>query len=211
MTYRERKEARMERRLDWAASRKRKAEARFAGVARIVDGIPFGQPILVGHHSEGHARRDQDRIHNGMSKGLESQAMAAHHVSVAGGIQHQLDTSIYRDDTDGAQRMRERLTNLEAERERIKAYNATARKAKGNHGDLSLLTENEKRVLLSCIQFQPYACKFGQFPAYHLANFSGNIARNRARLAELEQREADLVRVQEALTKTHDRPRTDVA
>jgi hypothetical protein len=35
--------------------------------------IPFGQPILVGHHSEGRARRDQGRIESGMRAGVESQ------------------------------------------------------------------------------------------------------------------------------------------
>ncbi len=30
--------------------------------------IPFGQPILVGHHSEGRHRRDLDRIHNDYGK-----------------------------------------------------------------------------------------------------------------------------------------------
>lgn len=201
MTYRERKEARLQRRLDWAESRRRKAETRFASAHRIMDGIPLGQPILVGHHSERHARRNAERIDNGIRAGLESQTMAEHHVSVAGGIQHQLDTSIYSDDVDGAQRMRERIATLEAERDRVKAYNATARKAKGTHGDLTLLTENEKRVLLDCIRFQGYSCKFGQYPAYHLSNLNGNIARNRKRLVQLEEREAHIKRVHEAMAQ----------
>lgn len=35
-------------------------------VSAIADHIPFGQPILVGHHSERHARKDAQRIENGM-------------------------------------------------------------------------------------------------------------------------------------------------
>ena len=116
---------------------------------------------------------------------------------IGGGIQHQLDTSIYSDDVDGAERMRQRLASLEAERDRIKSYNASCRKAKANHGDLSLLAEDEKRVLLNCIRFQPYACKDGQFPAYHLQNLSRKIARNRKRLAQLEERENHLKRLKE--------------
>lgn len=38
------------------------------GVAAIADHIPLGQPILVGHHSEKHARRDAERIQNGMRR-----------------------------------------------------------------------------------------------------------------------------------------------
>lgn len=38
----------------------------------IADCIPFGQPILVGHHSEGRARRDAARIQNGFRKAVEN-------------------------------------------------------------------------------------------------------------------------------------------
>src|ERR1017187_4836934 len=44
-------------------------QARKAG-ASVADGIPFGQPILVGHHSERHARRDAERIENGMRRAV---------------------------------------------------------------------------------------------------------------------------------------------
>jgi Domain of unknown function (DUF3560) len=32
------------------------------------DNIPLGQPILIGHHSESHARKDAERSENGMHK-----------------------------------------------------------------------------------------------------------------------------------------------
>jgi hypothetical protein len=38
---------------------------------RIADIIPFGQPILVGHHSERRHRKDLDKIHNSMGKYIE--------------------------------------------------------------------------------------------------------------------------------------------
>jgi hypothetical protein len=54
-------------------SEKRAADADRArkGVAAIADNIPFGQPILVGHHSERHARKDAERIENGMRKAVK--------------------------------------------------------------------------------------------------------------------------------------------
>lgn len=33
--------------------------------------IPLGQPILVGHHSERHARKDAERIENGMRRAVK--------------------------------------------------------------------------------------------------------------------------------------------
>lgn len=66
----DRAQARAERFEDYADSRKADAEQARAAVARIADGIPFGQPILVGHHSERHARKDAQRIENGMRRAV---------------------------------------------------------------------------------------------------------------------------------------------
>lgn len=54
-------------------SDKRAEESAAAGeaVRKIADGIPFGQAILVGHHSEKRARKDAERIENGMRKAVK--------------------------------------------------------------------------------------------------------------------------------------------
>jgi hypothetical protein len=62
---------RAERFEDYSENRARDAEAARAAVAGIADNIPFGQPILVGHHSERHARKDAERIQNGMSRAVK--------------------------------------------------------------------------------------------------------------------------------------------
>ena len=41
-------------------------------VKSIGDVIPFGQPILVGHHSEKRHRRDIEKIHNNMDKSVNA-------------------------------------------------------------------------------------------------------------------------------------------
>ena len=68
----ERAEERAERFETYSENRKEDADRAHAAVARIADGIPMGQPILVGHHSERHARRDAKRIENGMRKAVDS-------------------------------------------------------------------------------------------------------------------------------------------
>ena len=67
----DRAEARAERFGEY--SEKRSAEANRArdSVARIMDGIPLGQPILIGHHSQRHAERDAKRIEAGMQKAVD--------------------------------------------------------------------------------------------------------------------------------------------
>ena len=67
----ERAEERAERFEDYSDRRETDAERAAAAVKRIADGIPMGQPILVGHHSERHARRDAAKIENGMRKAVK--------------------------------------------------------------------------------------------------------------------------------------------
>lgn len=56
---------------DYSSKRADEAEGAREAVSRIADGIPFGQPILVGHHSERHARRDAEKIENGMRRAVK--------------------------------------------------------------------------------------------------------------------------------------------
>ena len=66
----DRAEERADRFEDYSDKRRDEAVRAHAAVERICDGIPLGQPILVGHHSEKRARRDADRITNGMRKAV---------------------------------------------------------------------------------------------------------------------------------------------
>ncbi len=66
----ERAAERAERFGDYSDNRGREAHAARRAVSAITDNIPLGQPILVGHHSERHARRDQERIENGMRRAV---------------------------------------------------------------------------------------------------------------------------------------------
>jgi hypothetical protein len=51
--------------------RLQEAERTHAAVSALADGIPLGQPILVGHHSERRARRDAERIQRGTLKAVQ--------------------------------------------------------------------------------------------------------------------------------------------
>jgi hypothetical protein len=64
----ERAEERADRFVDYKDKRVSDAERAHEAVSRIADNIPLGQPILIGHHSERHARKDAERIENGMRK-----------------------------------------------------------------------------------------------------------------------------------------------
>lgn len=62
---------RAERFEEYSESRMEDAESARRAVTSITNGIPLGQPILVGHHSEKHARRDAERIDNGMRRAVK--------------------------------------------------------------------------------------------------------------------------------------------
>lgn len=193
MNRRERLEAKVEKRREWAESRRKRSEAGFAKAARIADGIPFGQPILVGHHSERHARRDAARIESGMREGCESAKMANHHTGKAAGLIDQLDSSIFSDDTDAIEALEARIAEREAERDRIKAYNASCRKAAktGGVGDSTLLDEKQRADILTTARVCAYQIgPGGSFPAYALANLSGRIKADRDRLEQVKRRQA---------------------
>src|SRR3990167_6379587 len=125
VTYREQKEARVAKREEWAAARERDAAQHFkaADPSEAATGIPFGQPILVGHHSEGRHRRALARLDAHMSRACESTKMAERHLSVAAGISDQLDRSIYSDDHNATEALRERIAERETRRERMKQVN----------------------------------------------------------------------------------------
>lgn len=62
----ERAEERAERFEEYSDKRAADGDAAREAVKAIADNIPFGQPILVGHHSERRARKDAERIQSGM-------------------------------------------------------------------------------------------------------------------------------------------------
>lgn len=186
-TYRERRAARAARLRDWADKRETRGAAALNQADTMAAAIPLGQPILIGHHSERRDRNYRNRIDTTARRGLADLDKAREMNARADEIERQAAHAIYNDDTDAADRLRERIADLEAQRDRIKAYNATCRK--GSTPDLSILDDRQRAELASVQKHTPYNSKGGRFPGYALSNLSGNISRQRKRLADLEQKE----------------------
>lgn len=62
---------RAERFEEYRDKRTADANAAKAAVDQLSSAIPMGQPILVGHHSEKRARKDAERIQNGMRRAVQ--------------------------------------------------------------------------------------------------------------------------------------------
>lgn len=69
--YKEKRNAKLERYEELADKNKQKAQAEYEYGNKLADMIPMGQPILIGHHSEGKHRRHLEKIHNSMNKTIE--------------------------------------------------------------------------------------------------------------------------------------------
>jgi hypothetical protein len=170
--------ARKQRLLERAERIRGLSEASYRRARRIMDMIPFGQPILVGHHSERHARRDQDRIHNGIGKSIELGKYAddlerrAEAVGTAG---------ISSDDPDAIGKLREKLSKLEALQAKMKAGNKAIR-AKDDDALRALGFDESQIAKLKTPDF----CGRIGFPDYALTNNNGNMRRIRERIAQLE-------------------------
>ena len=109
----ERAEERAERFDDYSEKRTRDGERAHEAVRAIADNIPFGQPILVGHHSERHARKDVARIENGMRKAVKMWETARYWTDRAAGA---LAHAKYRERPDVRAR---RIKKLESERRKV--------------------------------------------------------------------------------------------
>lgn len=126
MNYEERQQAKLERYEELAQRRKRESQERYKHSKSLSDCIPFGQPILVGHHSEKRHRRDIKRIQNSMDKSVELQKKAEHYEKKAENIRN--PTAISSDNPEAIDLLKEKLIGLEEQREKIKEHNKKARK-----------------------------------------------------------------------------------
>lgn len=181
MTRRERLEAKLDKRLEWAEGRDAKASRHFNTARTIADGIPFGQPILVGHHSEKHARRDAGRIDSNMRNACDSSDMAAHHRGKAAGIESQLNGSIFSDDPDALEALEARIAELNAKRDKMKASNKAFRKGDEPWAALLEITVEQAAAMRVKIM-EGYSWCQQPHPSYELQNLGGNINRLRKRL-----------------------------
>jgi hypothetical protein len=157
-----------------------------------------GTPVLIGHHSEKRHRRDIERGHNDIRKGLELRGKAAELERRADFAES--DTAIYSDDPEAAERLREKIAGLRADQEYMKAANRAVRAAY-KHGiretgapeDIELLIQALKKATgrdhseaVARAMMTPDFCGRRGFADYQLSNNNANIKRCEQRLATIE-------------------------
>lgn len=123
--YGDRRDAKVERRRERAQKLRGQANADVELSRSLLP--DFGQPILVGHHSENRHRRMLERSDNLMRRAIQESKEADRLERLADSTES--NPAISSDDPDAIAKLREKLAAMEGERERVKAANRAARKA----------------------------------------------------------------------------------
>jgi hypothetical protein len=156
IAWEEKQARKLERYQDLAKKNAEASVSSWKASDRAVEGIPFGQPILVGHHSENAHRRALKRCWDAMDRSVKEKEKAEYYENKVDNILN--SNVISSDNPDAIDLLTEKLANLEAKREKIKAFNKEARKNK---------TE--------------------QVPSYSLTNLGQNIASVKKRIEHLKK------------------------
>lgn len=202
--YNERQEARIDRLEDRAEKAKKEASARIRTAQTMSEAIPFGQPILVGHHSEKRDRNFRNRIENNFRKGIEAEDKAKHLQGRAESARS--NRTISSDDPEAVEKLRAKVEQAEAEQQAMKAANRIIRKKPKNEAtpekiaQLKEMFPNASEARLETY-FQADFCGRVGFPDYALQNNNANIRRMKQRLAQLEQAAAEAENGEEKRTE----------
>lgn len=125
--YEMRVEARRERLERAAEKAEQESTARYEASSAAIAGIPFGQPILVGHHSEGGHRAAIRRSNNAMRASIIAGNRATRLAAMADAVG---TAGIASDDPEAIAKLAEKRTELEIQRDHMKTINAHFRKHK---------------------------------------------------------------------------------
>lgn len=184
-SYEERQAARKAR-LEAAAEKARAEAHRVSNEARqMAEVIPFGQPILVGHHSERRDRNYRDRIWNKQGKAYELFEKANALEQRAEGVGN---GGISSDDPDAIAKLTEQIEERKQVQALMRDANKVIRKHTDNPADCTAhlvalgMTETQAANVLTPNVFGNIG-----FERFQLSNNNASIKRIEQRINELER------------------------
>ena len=114
MLYEEKQKAKVDRAKELAQKHHDKSSQHHRSQEELMDQIPFGQPIMVGHHSEGKHRSNIRRQDNHMRKAIEHDSTAEYFENKAGNIANPY--AVNSDDPDAVIKLKNRIEKFEKEK-----------------------------------------------------------------------------------------------
>lgn len=186
-SYELKRAARIERLQDRAAAAGTTATALWKRGSDMASVIPFGQPILIGHHSEGRDRRYRGKIHGTFQKASEAAEKAAYYAGKARAAEN--NTAISSDDPDATIKLKEKIAAAQATQERMKTVNKLLKGKKGpDRAALNVMGLTDKNI--DGLLTPDYGGRIG-YPAYEITNNGANIRTMQKRLELLTARNQD--------------------
>ena len=149
---------------------------------QMAECIPFGQPILVGHHSEKRDRNFRSKIHSIMGKSVQEMKKAEYYQNKADSVGK---GGISSDDPNAIEKLKSKLEKLQQAQELMKKANKLIKKFPEHNARLEGLIElgfsEEKAIDV----LNPKYGSIG-FASYSLQNNNAEINRLKKRIAELQ-------------------------
>jgi hypothetical protein len=127
MNYQEKQNAKKERYLELAEKNKQLSTEKWESASRVLENIPFGQPILVGHHSEKGHRSLINKSHNKLRSSIEIGKKADYYANKAESVGK---AGISSDDPEAIEKLKIKLAKLEDLQTDFKEKNAEAKALK---------------------------------------------------------------------------------
>lgn len=178
--FEERRQNRITYAQEKAAKKQRASEQLYKHAKEMAAFIPFGQPILVGHHSEGRDRRFRNKVHDTFGKSFKAQEQAEYYSDKAESIAN--NRTIFSDDPDAIEKLKNKLACIEAAQAYMKAANKYIKKG-DKDGFLTLPHSTEERWQKLTT---PSPMNRIGFPAYAFQNNNAEMRRVKMRIKELE-------------------------
>ena len=179
--YEERQERRRQRYEELAVKAEERSNAAYKRSREIADGIPLGQPILVGHHSEKRHRADIRRIHRAMDTSVSEAKKAKYYEQKVASVG---TGGISADDPDAIDKLTTQLATLRERQEDMKAVNKEFRRCKGDV-DVMDIPARFKEAIKRTFKLAPWIKRPFTF---EITNNGANIKRIERRIAQLTAR-----------------------
>jgi hypothetical protein len=190
--YEEKQEAKRQRLEDRADRLTREGAARVKSGFDRLSLIPFGQPILVGHHSEKGDRSYRRKACNSIDKGFELQKAGGELAARAASIGA---AGVSSDDPDGVEKLTEQLNERKAKQEKMALVNKLVRKQDRE----GLIAAGFAAKLVDLWLEKPsWGGKYRAYEPYELSNNNANIRRIEQRIKELSANATRETKVTEA-------------
>lgn len=179
--YEQRKQAKIERYNELANKAEARSNERYEASKVGQNVIPFGQPILIGHHSERKHRRLIERNNNNMRKSIEESNKSEYYKHKAETLAH--SNIISSDDPQAIEKLEKKLASLTKHQEIMKWANKILRSKKTS------IKEKQKELLvrLSADIVGVFTKDCEGFRSYELTNNNANIKRIQLRIKKLKE------------------------